>query len=303
MARVGKKYSDIKGSRDRGPKEFKSHVVQRQGELMNIAERNVITVPPLTSIKNVAKLMKERDVRRIPVVDPGTKRLEGMAKAIDILDFLGGGEKYNIIEKDYKGNFLSAINAPISRIMNKSPRFLDAKASVEDAVEIMLDRHSSCIPIVENKGSMKVAAIVTERDVLPPAVDFGVKVKGVMQEKVITSSLGMMLSDVSKIMVRNGLRRLPVVLSDKLVGVVTIFDVLGFLEGGQYRGINAEENLSIRVEDIMEREVVSVAPDDDLGVVCRLVRETGFGGFPVVSDSALEGIVTTTDVLRWVYRK
>ncbi|MBM3309831.1 MAG: CBS domain-containing protein, partial [Candidatus Altiarchaeales archaeon] len=226
MARVGKKYSDIKGSRDRGPKEFKSHVVQRQGELMNIAERNVITVPPLTSIKNVAKLMKERDVRRIPVVDPGTKRLEGMAKAIDILDFLGGGEKYNIIEKDYKGNFLSAINAPISRIMNKSPRFLDAKASVEDAVEIMLDRHSSCIPIVENKGSMKVAAIVTERDVLPPAVDFGVKVKGVMQEKVITSSLGMMLSDVSKIMVRNGLRRLPVVLSDKLVGVVTIFDVL-----------------------------------------------------------------------------
>jgi CBS domain-containing protein len=302
MARAEKKYSDIKGSRDRGPKEFKSHVVQKQGEVMNIAERNVITVPPLTSIKNVATLMKERDVRRLPVVDPGTKRLEGMARAIDILDFLGGGEKYNIIGGDYNGNFLSAINAPIVKIMNKSPKYLDTKASVEDAVEIMLERHSSCIPIVENKDSMKVAAIVTERDILPPGVDFGVKVKEVMQRKVITSSLGMMMSDVSKIMVRNGLRRLPVVQSDKLVGVVTIFDVLGYLEKGQYKGVSAEENLSIRVEDIMKREVVSVSPDEDLGEICKLVRETGFGGFPVVSDSALEGIVTTTDVLRWVYR-
>jgi CBS domain-containing protein len=302
MTRAENKYSDIKGSRDRGPKEFKNRMVDKEGEIMAVSERNVITVPPLTTIKNVASLMKENDVRRIPVVDPGTKRLEGMARAIDILDFLGGGSKYNIISKDYGGNFLSAINAPVSKIMKTDPVFLDKKASVEDGINIMIDRHSSCIPIVDNRKSMTVVAIVTERDVLPPAVDFGVKIKQVMQEKVIISTPGMMLSDVSKIMVRNGLRRLPVILLDKVVGVVTIFDILGFLEKGSYKGINAEESLSVRVQDIMEPEVISVGPEQDLGDVCRLVRETGFGGFPVVSGDRLEGIITTTDVFRWVYK-
>jgi len=302
MARAEKKYSDIKGSRDRGPKEFKTHVVDKDGDIMAVSEKNVITVPSSTTIKTVASLMRENDVRRLPVVDPGTRRLEGMARAIDILDFLGGGEKYNILAKDYKGNFLAAINAPIARIMKTNPVFLDRKASVEDAINIMIDRHSSCIPIVDNGKSLTVVSVVTERDILPPAVDFGVKIKQVMQKKVIISTPGMMLSDVSKIMVRNGLRRLPVILLEKVVGVVTIFDILGYLEKGSYKGINAEENLSVRVQDIMAPEVTSVRPEQDLGDVCRLVRETGFGGFPVVSGERLEGIVTTTDVFRWVYR-
>lgn len=75
MTGSAKKYSDIKGSRDRGPKEFKSHVVSKQGDIMAVAERNVITVPPTTTIKKVASLMKENDFRRFPIVDPGTKRL------------------------------------------------------------------------------------------------------------------------------------------------------------------------------------------------------------------------------------
>jgi CBS domain-containing protein len=224
-----------------------------------------------------------------------------MARAIDILDFLGGGEKFNIIAKDFNGNFLSAINAPITKIMKENPVYLDKKSSVDDAVKIMIERHSSCIPVVDSKDSLAVIALVTERDVLPPAVEFGIKVKDVMHKKVITSSLGMMLSDVSKVMVRNGLRRLPVLREEKLVGVVTVFDILGFLEKGQYKGINAEENLSIRVEDIMQSDVVSVEPSQDLGDICRLVRETGYGGFPVARDRNLEGIITITDVLAWVY--
>ncbi|MDD5111414.1 MAG: CBS domain-containing protein [Candidatus Altiarchaeota archaeon] len=224
-----------------------------------------------------------------------------MARAIDIIDFLGGGEKYNIIEKDYGGNFLSAINAPIIKLMNKNPVFLGKKASVQDAVGIITSQHTSCIPIVDDDDSRKVVAIVTERDILPPAVDFGVKIKDVMQTDVITSSPGMMLSDVSKIMVRNGLRRLPVVQLEKLAGVITVFDILGYLEKGSYKGINAEENLSVRVEDIMQPEVISVSPAQDMGDVCRLVRETGFGGFPVASDGRLDGIITTTDVFAWVY--
>ncbi|MDD5111415.1 MAG: CBS domain-containing protein [Candidatus Altiarchaeota archaeon] len=76
MEQSEKKYSGNKGSRYSGKKEFKAHYAAKDGEIMSVAEKNVITVTPTSSIKNVATLMRENDVRRIPVVDPGTNRLE-----------------------------------------------------------------------------------------------------------------------------------------------------------------------------------------------------------------------------------
>lgn len=300
---IGK--SDIGKSRDRGPKDkFKTHKVDKDGNIMLIAKRNVITTHPLNSIKNVAKLMKKHDFRRIPVTDAGTNRLEGMAVAIDILDFLGGGEKYNIILKDYNGNFLSAINCPIQKIMNPDHPFVDKKASIDDVIDIMAEKRTSSIPIVEDADTREVIAIITERDVLPIADEFGVTIKDAMRKKCITSSPGMMISDVSKIMVRNRLRRLPVLLEEKLIGIVTVFDVLKFLGYGEFKGVNADEVLSnTRVEGIMEKKVITVDPHQDLALIPKLVKETNIGGFPVVENGTVLGIITTSDVIKEIYGK
>ncbi len=297
--------SDIGKDRNWGMgfvKRHKSHFVEKDGEVMKIAERNVLTAHSTMSIRNVAKLMEKNDFRRLPVVDAGTQRLEGLIVAIDILDFLGGGEKYNIILKDYSGNFLSAINCPIRKIMRKVS-FVDKKASINDAVEMMVKNKTSAIHVVNNTEEKKVIGIVTERDVLPDAEKLGISVEDVMKKDVITSSLGMMISDVSKIMVRNGYRRLPVIQEDKLIGVVTVFDILKFLEYGEFKSTDAEEILSERVEKIMEKEVLTVRKDQDLGEISRLVKETGIGGFPVLENSKLLGIVTTSDIIHGIYRK
>ena len=293
--------SDIGKSRDRGAREPRHHAAPREGNVMLIAESNVVATHPTNSIKNVAKLMEGNDFRRIPVTNAGTGRLEGMVAAIDILDFLGGGQKYNIIEKDYNGNFLAAINSPIQKIMKGEYPFLDKKSSMDDVVEIMVSKRASAIPIIDREGGGKVIAIVTERDVLPVADKFGVTIGDVMKRECITSSLGMMISDVSKIMVRNRLRRLPVIQEDRLIGIVTVFDVLRFLGYGEFHGVDAEEVLSERVEKIMEKSVVTVKPGQDLAAVSMLVRDTNLGGFPVVEDGELLGIVTTTDVIRKIY--
>jgi CBS domain-containing protein len=292
--------SDIRKSGDRGPREFKSRKVEREGNVMLIAEKKVIATHPTNSIKNVAKLMEKNDVRRVPVVDAGTERLEGLGVAIDILDFLGGGEKYNIISEDYGGNFLAAINCPISKIMRKVS-FVDKKSKMDDVITIMLKKGTSAIPIVENNEEKKVIGIVTERDVLPIADKFNISVSDVMQKEPITSSLGMMISDVSKIMVRNGYRRLPVIQEDELIGIVTVFDILKFLEYGEFKGDNAEEVLSERVEKIMEKDVIAVTPEQDLAEVSTLVKKTGKGGFPVVEKEKLIGLITTSDIIRGVY--
>lgn len=293
--------SDIGKSRDRGTREFKSHIVKKEGDVMLIAERNVLTTHGMNSIKNVARLMKDHDFRRIPVTDAGTNRLEGIAVAIDILDFLGGGEKYNIITEDHRGNFLAAINCPIHKIMNKDPAFVDKRGLVENIVKIMMEKRTSAIPIVEDGDEKRVIGIVTERDVLPMAEKFGISIGNAMVKKCITSSLGMMIGDVSRIMVRNRLRRLPVIQEDKLIGIVTVFDVLKFLGYGEFRDTEPERVLETRVERIMEKDIIAVKADDDLAKVSNLVKETGLGGFPVVENETLVGIVTTSDVIRKVY--
>ena len=49
-ARQGDRLLKMRGKLDRGPVEFKSHIVQQEGEVMSIATRDVISVPPTQSI-------------------------------------------------------------------------------------------------------------------------------------------------------------------------------------------------------------------------------------------------------------
>jgi CBS domain-containing protein len=116
-----------------GPKNTKSRVASRDGQIMSVASRDVISTYPQNAIKKAASLMRDHDVRRLPILHPGTRSLEGLVTAVDILDYLGGGPKYYIIGKDYGGNFLSAINGPISKIMRES-QYLPKSARIEDAI-------------------------------------------------------------------------------------------------------------------------------------------------------------------------
>jgi CBS domain-containing protein len=52
------------------------------------------------------------------------------------------------------------------------------------------------------------------------------------------------------------------------------------------------------VADIMERDVVTVAPDDDIESVIRLLREHELPGVPVVNDGGrCVGIITDSDLV------
>lgn len=284
---------------DRGPKKTESHIPERPSEILGMASHDVISLSPSMTIKQAAAMMQEHDVRRLPVIDAGSRRLKGMITAIDILDFMGGGPKYNIILQDHGGNFLKAVNSGVSKIMRQS-LYLEPWDRPEKAARLMVEKRSSCLPVIESEEEPVVVGIITEHDILPKSGEYGVKVSTIMNPKPITATRGMMLSDVAKVMVRNQVRRLPVISEDKLVGMVTVFDILKYLESGEYKGVFAEENLSTRVGEIMEPRVIKVSPDDDAADITRLIMETGRGGFPVALEDELLGIVTATDILRWV---
>jgi len=271
---------------------------QKEGDIMIIAKDPIVTYSTTPIIK-VATLMIENDIRRVPIVDAGTKKVLGMAKAIDIVDFLGGGEKYNIILKYFNGNFLSAINSPIAKIASQNFMTLTKYDSIKDAIKIIIEKHTSLIPVVDEDG--KILKVVTEKDIFPTLKNSNLKAGDIMQKNVITTTPNTTIKDLARMIVNTQKRRIPVVSYEKLVGIISVMDVLKFLREGEFKSIISEEVLSEKVDGIMKNPEV-VFLDTDVDYIISRMKETGFGGFPVVeSNNKLAGIITTTDIIKALY--
>lgn len=306
-----KELVNVVKSRERASLEFETHIAEHEGDIMSIARKEVITIPQSASIKEAADLMVKNKFRRLPITDPGSGKLRGIITVMDIMDFLGGGDKYKIIEKKHDGNFLAAINEPVREIMTPKVKVLKNKSSIEDAISKLINEEVSALPIIDS--NQKIVGIVSERDftVLLSGILTDETVEDYMTNKVIKTTPGTRVEGASKIMVRNRLRRIPIIgeerktphpENDKLVGIVTATDILEFL--GKSRAFerlisnDAEEILNTTVSNIMTHDVITTNIYTKLGDLCSLMWEKGIGGIPVVRNDDLLGIITESDVLR-----
>jgi IMP dehydrogenase len=97
-------------------------------------------------------------------------------------------------------------------------------ASIADANQLMDEEGVNGLPVVKNG---KVIGIISRRDILPIInSDTNSKVKEVMTEKVVTIKESTTPEEALDIAYENKVERLPVVKDDKIVGIVTIKDIL-----------------------------------------------------------------------------
>jgi len=310
-----KELINVVKSRERAPLEFETHIAEHEGDVMSIAKKEVITVPQSATIKESAEIMVKNKFRRLPVTDPGTGKILGIVTSMDILNFLGGGDKYQILEKKHDGNFLSAINESVKEIMTRKVEFLNNKSSMGDALSKMLEEKVGALPVIDSNE--KIVGIVSERDfaMLLSGVLTDEVVEDYMTSSVISTTPGTRIEGATKIMVRNGLRRIPVTgeerktphpENDKLVGIVTSTDVLEFLgKNTAFEKIitnNADEVLNTSISDIMEKNVITSSIYTRLSDVVSIMKKEDIGGLPVVIDDELLGIITERDILRAISR-
>lgn len=306
-----KELVNIVKSRERAPLEFETHITEHDGDIMSIAKKEVITIPQSATIKESAEIMVKNKFRRLPITDPGTGKIRGIVTSMDILDFLGGGDKYQILEKKHGGNFLSAINDPVREIMTNKVEVLSHKSSIGNAVSKMMEKEVGAFPIIDSDE--KIVGIISERD-------FAFLLSGVLTDEVvedfmttspITTTPGTRIEGASKMMVRNKFRRIPVTgeerktphpENDKLVGIVTATDILEFLGNNtafeKLASNDGEQILNTTISDIMEKNVITTNVQTRLGDVCSIMETEGIGGLPVVRNDELLGVITESDILR-----
>jgi CBS domain-containing protein len=284
------------------PLDFKSRLSEYQGDIMTIASRDVVTIPPTMSIIGAVKTMMNKGFRRIPVADAGTNRLKGIVTSQDIVDFLGGGQRHLIVKNSFKGNLLSAVNGSISEIMEEDVICLDEKDSIKDVLKTMIKENVGGLPIIDDEKRVK--AIVSERDFvfLISGIITGKTVSEYMNKNVVTAPPDMTIGNASRSMITNGFRRLPIIRDNVLVGIITASDILRFLGSGDIfdRLItgNASEVFEVPIRTLINKDVVFTGSNVDLGEASQIMLSRKVGSLPVLEDGELKGIITERDLVR-----
>jgi len=291
--------------REGGPLELKTHPSKRrEGEIMTVAKSPVVTMAPTTPVYDAIQIMVKEGFRRMPVVDPGTKKLLGIVTATDIINYLGGGEKFQIIQKKYAGNFFKAINEPIKSLTTSRVISISTTAKISEAIDLMKKHKVGGLPIVDESG--RVWAIVTERDILTlfSGKIRGAKVADLMSTKVMTAKPETSIIEAEKTMIKHGFRRLPIISNNEFVGMATVRSILRFFGSGQvFKHLQSgtiNQVLQTSVLEVTMKDVATVEPDADIGEAAKTMQEKNVGSLPVVVNKKLVGIITERDFFKLV---
>lgn len=157
---------------------------------------------------------------------------------------------------------------PLREVMRYPPTTIDSERTVANASLAMCrDKVGSCI-VLENNFPI---GIITEEDINCKVVakdrkPSDVYVKDAMSSPLITISAGKSAGDAAKMMVQHKVRRLPVVEGQKVVGIVTVRDILSVA--------SAMEEILAELIDVNREEVLEMGVCDRCGTMSDDLRRS-----------------------------
>jgi len=172
----------------------------------------------------------------------------------------------------------------IEDIMVRDVAGVTLPGSRDEVLKILKNKHISGVPVLKDS---KVVGIVTRTNLLQNPEEEQLAL--LMTRNPITISPGSDLPTAARLLLEHHIRRLPVVDDGKLVGLVTVADVVGTI---------ADMNIDIPIKDYVEKEVVAIYSQTPLPVVARIMELAGVKAVPVL-DSNLElvGIISDRDII------
>jgi len=288
--------------RSDGTPNFNDSIYRAEKELYLIARREPRVVSPSTTIIHALEEMATHG--RSLLVSPAGRKLSGLLTLGDVVNYLGGGEYFNIVSNRHGYNIYSALEKEIvETIMVRNPVYLYVDDKLVKVLETMIVYGIGVVPVLNRDNT--IYGVITEHDLvryLNGIVSTGLKINEVMSKPVVTLESGSTLREALVKMVTYGFRRLPVTSGNVVVGILTAMDVVKYF--GSHRAMEDAVDGDIRtvlsknVDELMTRDLVTVRPDDDLAVAIQEMLSRNVSSVLVVDDAGvIQGIITERDVL------
>jgi len=100
-------------------------------------------------------------------------------------------------------------------------------ATVKEAVKLMNQHEIGCIVAVH---AGEIVGIITERDMLKKVLEKSIdpskiKVHEIMSKKLVLGTPTMDVAEAARLMLKSNIKKLPIVVDSRLVGIVTLTDI------------------------------------------------------------------------------
>jgi CBS domain-containing protein len=119
--------------------------------------QQVLITTPETTMSDAHQLMRQNDIRRLPVVKNG--KLLGIISLGDVREASpSNATTLSIWELNYLWAQLT-----VSKVMSKNVYTVKPESSILDAAELMLEHKISGLPVLDDEGVL--VGIITESDI------------------------------------------------------------------------------------------------------------------------------------------
>ena len=192
--------------------------------ISSVMVKDVITVPQTMQLDEVARIMLDKGIGSVPVMEDD--KMVGIVSKADFVTLAVGIAFDKIAVKEIMSKDLTVVS-PTERIVH--------------ARRQMLESNVGRLPVVDDD---KLVGMVTSKDLMRAFIEFRKSVPEKYQKSQIKDLLvddimslnptfvsrDMSITEVSNIIMETGFNGLPVVDDDELVGIITQTDILRLIE-------------------------------------------------------------------------
>lgn len=250
--------------------------LNRSDLVIKYSKLNPIIAYEDESIEEIINKILVAQQRVIPLIS-NKKSITGIITLMDILN-----------------SFLRQQNFhdPVSTIMNREIIYCEAYDNLDSLIKKFNISKRGTFPVLENK---RVIGIVGEREIIRAikSSTIGIKVSEIMTRKPFYTNIKNNVKEILKSIVNTKYRRLPVMSGNKLIGMITAYDILKYLKNHNF----SEDSLSENVERVMIKNLITIPPSADIFTAIEMFRKNNISGMPVIGKN-LEGIITEKDIIK-----
>ncbi|MCI4396932.1 MAG: CBS domain-containing protein [Thermoprotei archaeon] len=293
-----RRFEGYRALRSDGKPNFSDRIYRVEGDMERLARKPAIGVSQSTPIKEALAKMNTEKVRSL-VISRG-ETYEGILLAENILDYMGGGELYNIVINRYEGNFFKCLEEPVKSIAEKNYPFVYTNSKLNEVIEKMIQNRVSILPVLHKDG--RVFGVISEHDIVELLVEkrTGVTV-GELSSPIISIHTYDPIIEAMRKIVSLGIRQIYVRNEvEQIVGSVGVKRIIEYFSSNEvYRwvkkGYLTEAN-SAQVREVTSFSTLKLPETMDVGEAAREMLNAGTSTALVSNGSEEIGMITEHDV-------